>query len=90
MADKIELMHRIFGKNEKLCCAQCSRYKKKTYGSRTHGKCEVYGDGNPSGTDWKASYASCGLALFAQYTGRQIVKLVKAKRRVKTTRFTDR
>ena len=53
MANKIELMHRIFGKNEKYCCIECSHYKRKTYGSRTYRKCEVYGDGNSTGTDWK-------------------------------------
>ena len=52
MANKIELMHRIFGKNEKYCCIECSHYKRKTYGSRTYRKCEVYGDGNSTGTDW--------------------------------------
>ena len=49
MANKIELMHRIFGKNEKYCCIECSHYKRKTYGSRTYRKCEVYGDGNSTG-----------------------------------------
>lgn len=61
MANKIELMHRIFGKNEKYCCIECSHFKRKTYGSRTYRKCEVYGDSNSTGTDWKASYIACGL-----------------------------
>lgn len=83
MANKIELMHRIFGKNEKLCCIECSHFKRKTYGSRTYRKCEVYGDSNSTGTDWKASYIACGLAPWKAYTGRQIVELARAKRKSK-------
>lgn len=83
MANKIELMHRIFGKNEKLCCIECSHFKRKTYGSRTYRKCEVYGDSNSTGTDWKASYIACGLAPWKAYTGRQIAELARAKRKSK-------
>lgn len=83
MANKIELMQRIFGKNEKLCCIECSHFKRKTYGSRTYRKCEVYGDSNSTGTDWKASYIACGLAPWKAYTGRQIVELARAKRKSK-------
>lgn len=85
MANKIELMHRIFGKNEKYCCSciECSHYKRKTYGSRTYRKCEVYGDGNSTGTDWKASYIACGLAPHKQYTGGPIVELAGARKRTK-------
>ncbi len=83
MANKIELMHRIFGKNEKLCCIECSHFKRKTYGSRTYRKCEVYGDSNSTGTDWKASYIACGLAPWKAYTGRQTVELARAKRKSK-------
>lgn len=83
MANKIELMHRIFGKNEKYCCIECSHFKRKTYGSRTYRKCEVYGDSNSTGTDWKASYIACGLAPWKAYTGRQIVELARAKRKSK-------
>lgn len=83
MANKIELMHRIFGKNEKYCCIECSHYKRKTYGSRTYRKCEVYGDGNSTGTDWKASYIACGLAPHKQYTGGPIVELAGARKRTK-------
>lgn len=83
MANKIELKHRIFGKNEKLCCIECSHFKRKTYGSRTYRKCEVYGDSNSTGTDWKASYIACGLAPWKAYTGRQTVELARAKRKSK-------
>ena len=83
MANKIELMHRIFGKNEKYCCIECSHFKRKTYGSRICEKCEVYGDSNSTGTDWKASYIACGLAPHEQYTGRRIIELAKAKKQKK-------
>lgn len=83
MANKIELMHQMFGKNKKFCCIECSHFKRRTYGGRTYDKCEVYGDSNSTGTDWKASYIACGLAPHEQYAGRPIVGLARAKKRTK-------
>ena len=73
---KIELMHEMFGKNEKYCCAECDHFRKINYHDKTYRKCEVYGLTRSEATDWKASYVACGLAPYHTYMGKNIVEMV--------------
>ena len=73
---KIELMHEMFGKNEKYCCAECDHFRKISYHDKTYRKCEVYGLTRSEATDWKASNVACGLAPNKTYTGRNVVEMV--------------
>ena len=73
---KIELMHEMFGKNEKYCCAECDHFRKINYHDKTYRKCEVYGLTRSEATDWKASNVACGLAPDKTYMGRNVVEMV--------------
>ena len=73
---KIALMHEMFGKNEKYCCAECDHFRKIYYHDKTYRKCEVYGLTRSEATDWKASNVACGLAPDKTYMGRNIVEMV--------------
>ena len=73
---KIALMHEMFGKNEKYCCAECDHFRKINYHDKTYRKCEVYGLTRSEATDWKASNVACGLAPDKTYMGRNIVEMV--------------
>ena len=73
---KIALMHELFGRNEKYCCAECDHFRKINYHDKTYRKCEAYGLTRSEATDWKASNVACGLAPDKTYMGRNVVEMV--------------
>lgn len=79
---KILLMHELFGRNEKYCCAECDHFRKITHNGHTYRKCEVYGLTHSEATDWKASNVACGLAPHHPYTGRNVVELARPNKKV--------
>ncbi len=79
--NKIDLMHRLFGKNESLMCCECKAFYRNRYGTRIYRKCRNYGDSASTGTDWKATYQACGLAPSGQYEGVPVVEIAKQEPR---------
>lgn len=57
---KIDLMHQIFGKAERMC-KECDHFLRERYRDKLYRKCEVYGITNSEASDWNASYQACGL-----------------------------
>lgn len=71
---KIDLMHKLFGKNHAHKCEECSHFHSGRYHDRTLFKCDVYGLTHSEASDWRKSYLACG--LFNQpYSGRNIIRL---------------
>ena len=68
MAEKIELMHQVYGKKDDgYCCRNCHFFHWKIEGKgkdahQAYRWCEVYGlnKDDVTETDWKWGYPACG------------------------------
>ena len=86
---KVELMHKMFGRSPEYLCRECVHYTHKYYNDKPYHKCDVYGNSNSEGTDWKGSDQGCGLAPDKAYKGRPIVELVKYQKKIKDDAVPD-
>lgn len=86
---KVELMHKMFGRSPEYLCRECVHYTHKYYNGKPYRKCDVYGNSNSEGTDWKGSDQGCGLAPDKAYKGRPIVELVKYQKKIKDDAVPD-
>lgn len=78
---KIDLMHQIFGKAERMC-KECDHFRRERYRDKLYRKCEVYGITNSEASDWKASYQACGLFNTPYpYKDNQIIRYVTPERK---------
>ena len=58
--EKLEVMHRLFGKDEKHQCKDCCHRIVHEY-SKKYAKCEVFSTSHSVTTDWGSLQCACGL-----------------------------
>ena len=58
--EKLEIMHRLFGKTEGAICRNCNHVVKNER-DRTYNKCECYGLSCSEATDFPMLFTACGL-----------------------------
>jgi len=76
---KLELMHRMFGKDEAHTCGECKNMVEGRYRSRTLRKCRVYGLTHSEASDWAKRWTACG-KFNSEYAGMPIIELVRPNR----------
>ena len=59
-AERAEVMYSLHGESPGNTCASCCNLYRREYTKRYY-KCEAYGDGCSTATDWAKSYPACGL-----------------------------
>lgn len=76
---KIDLMHRQFGKCDGHTCGECSNLEKYRGNTRTYRKCKAYGVTDSEASDWAKRWLACGL-FNKQWGDRPIMRLVRPTR----------
>lgn len=79
--NKIDLMHKLFGRKTGLC-KNCEHFIHKEH-DKIYRKCEIYGNTNGEGTDWKANNIACGLYPDVQYRGRIVAEIANKQHKNK-------
>ena len=59
LPDRIETMHKVFGKNDGNKCGDCIYFVRYKQGSRWS-KCSLTVQTGGTGTDWRATWPACG------------------------------
>ena len=57
---KVQMMHRKFGKDEEHICRDCQHRIVYEFG-KSYAKCVVFGDNRSPNTDWGSWCMACGL-----------------------------
>ena len=76
---KVELMHRMFGKNEAHTCGECNNLVEGRYHTRILRKCRIYGLTHSEASDWAKRWTACG-KFNCEYSGRPIIDFVRPDR----------
>ena len=77
-AQKIDLMHQMFGTADGKC-GECDHLVEGEYHGRKLRKCEVYGLTHSEASDWAKRWKACG--LFNKETNHEnVIRLVGAER----------
>lgn len=76
---KIELMHRMFGKDEAHKCGECNNLCTFRYRDKTYRKCEIYGVTHSQASDWAKRWTACGL-FNGHYHGDRVINYVRPDR----------
>ena len=78
--NKIDLMHRIYGRRAEENCDSCSHMARYRYHDKYYYKCEIYGVTNSEASDWRCKYVACGL-YNAETTVHDVIRFVTPERR---------
>ena len=73
---KIELMHKIFGRDAGRKCKNCSNITRGYHSNTRVTKCKIYGNTLSEATDWVNNYVACGM-FNKEYTETPIIELKK-------------
>ena len=76
---KIDLMHKLFGKNEAHTCGECENMVSQRYRGMILRKCTVYGMTHSEASDWAKKWTACGM-FNKPYSDRNVIELVRPSR----------
>lgn len=57
---KLEIMHFMYGKDEKHTCSECCNFFSGPYNGKERNVCKAYGVTPFAATGWKKNWCSCG------------------------------
>ena len=73
--DRIKLMHKLFGIDEKHICKTCKNLITAKM-NRSYNKCICYGKSCSEATDWRQKWIACGL-YNKDYDGVPVIEIKK-------------